>query len=68
MSTSPGRYGGGNVMNAATSFFPDCGADIVETFSLPSFNRTFDESKGIIEPELLKGLEEKIAVFKEKIG
>ena len=68
MSTSPGRSGGSNVMNAATSFFSACGANIVETFSLPSFNRTFDGRKGIIEPGLLKELEGKIAVFKEKTG
>ncbi|MCC5929121.1 MAG: NAD(P)H-dependent oxidoreductase [Cyclobacteriaceae bacterium] len=38
MSTSPGGFGGGNVMNAAKSFFPKCGANIIETFSLlPGF-------------------------------
>ena len=41
MSTSPGGFGGGNVMNLAKSFFPKCGANIIETFSLPSFNQNF---------------------------
>ncbi|MDR2917107.1 MAG: NAD(P)H-dependent oxidoreductase [Tannerella sp.] len=68
MSSSPGRRGGSDVMSAAKSRFPGCGADIMETFSLPSFNRTFEEDKGIIEPDLLKELEQKIVDFKEKIG
>lgn len=67
MSSSPGRRGGSDVMSAAMSRFPGCGADIIETFSLPSFNRTFDEDKGVIEPDLLKELEEKIAIFKDKV-
>lgn len=67
MSASPGRRGGASVMAAATAYFPFCGADIITTFSLPGFDSTFDAQKGIIEPRLLKELESKIAVFKEKI-
>jgi NAD(P)H-dependent FMN reductase len=67
MSTLPGRYGGGNVMHVATSFFPNCAADIIKTFSLPGFDRIFQENTGVVEPELPKEPEGKIAVFKEKI-
>lgn len=67
MSTSPGGYGGGNVMNAAKSFFPSCGANIVESFSLPRFYKTFDEQKGIIDPELLEEFESKIINFKKEL-
>lgn len=68
MSTSPGGYGGGNVMNAAKGFFPSCGANIVTTFSLPRFNETFDEQKGIIDVELLKNFEIEISHFKKEIN
>ena len=67
MSTSPGGYGGGNVMNIAKTFFPKYGANICETFSLPSFNKNFDEKSGIIDPELKKNFKEKLNSFKEKI-
>lgn len=68
MSTSPGGYGGGNVMNAAKSFFPSCGANIIETFSLPRFNRNFEIGKGIIDSDLLNEFELKVNHFKEEIG
>src|SRR5690606_7497000 len=66
MSTSPGGFGGGNVMNAAKGFFPKCGADVVETFSLPSFKQNFSE--GIIsDATFRKELEEKITAFQTKL-
>lgn len=43
MSTSPGGFGGGNVMEAAKAYFPKAGAIIVTTFSLPKFNDHFKE-------------------------
>jgi NAD(P)H-dependent FMN reductase len=68
MSTSPGGYGGGNVMNAAKSFFPSCGADIKETFSLPRFDSNFNRDKGITDPSLRSEFESKINIFKQEIG
>lgn len=68
MSTSPGGYGGGNVMNAAKGFFPSCGADIRETFSLPRFDSNFSREKGITDPVLLGEFESKISNFKQVIG
>ena len=67
MSTSPGGYGGGNVMNAAKNFFPACGAEIKETFSLPRFYANFDEEKGITNADLLKDFEAVITKFKSEI-
>lgn len=43
MSTSPGGYGGGNVMAAAESFFPKVGAKVITTFSLPKFKDNFKD-------------------------
>lgn len=63
MSTSPGGFGGGNVMNLAKSFFPKCGADVKDTFSLPSFYSNFKEGQ-IINPELKEDLLVRINGFK----
>jgi NAD(P)H-dependent FMN reductase len=67
MSTSPGGYGGGNVMNTAKTFFPQFGADIKETFSLPKFYENFDLESGVIDPEMLKTLKNKIESFKSQV-
>ncbi|WP_292010515.1 NADPH-dependent FMN reductase [Chryseobacterium sp.] len=67
MSTSPGGYGGGNVMNTAKTFFPQFGAEIKETFSLPKFYENFDMESGIIQPEILKEIKEKIENFKNQV-
>ncbi|WP_299182394.1 NAD(P)H-dependent oxidoreductase [uncultured Chryseobacterium sp.] len=67
MSTSPGSYGGGNVMNLAKTFFPQFGAEIKDTFSLPKFYENFDLESGVINPDMLKELSDKIANFKVQI-
>ncbi len=65
MTTSPGGYGGGNVMEHAKKYFPQFGADIRETFSLPKFDENFDRQKvEITNPELADALREKIENFK----
>ncbi|MGL6129211.1 NADPH-dependent FMN reductase [Chryseobacterium artocarpi] len=67
MSTSPGGYGGGNVMNTAKTFFPQFGADIKETFSLSKFYENFDLESGVINPEMLHDLKTKIENFKKLV-
>ncbi len=67
MSTSPGGYGGGNVMNTAKTFFPQFAADIKDTFSMPKFYENFDLESGVINPEMLKELKDKIENFKNQI-
>lgn len=67
MSTSPGGYGGGNVMNTARTFFPQFAADIRDTFSLPRFYENFDLQSGVINPDMLKELKDKIENFKSGI-
>lgn len=67
MSTSTGGFGGGNVMAMAKSFFPRAGAEIIDTFSLPSFQKNFSDGS-IVNEEMKKVLLEKIALFKQKIG
>jgi chromate reductase, NAD(P)H dehydrogenase (quinone) len=48
MSTSPGKYGGKNALEAATLSMKNYGGDIRATFSLPSFNENFDTAQGKI--------------------
>ena len=65
MSTSPGGFGGGNVMNSAKAYFPKCSANILDTFSLPSFHQNFEESEGIVHPEIKADFIVKIRALKE---
>ncbi|NMM49899.1 NAD(P)H-dependent oxidoreductase [Flammeovirgaceae bacterium KN852] len=66
MSTSPGGYGGGNVMSAASGFFPKCGAEVVDTFSLPKFYDNFKEGK-VVNEELDSELKGKVDAFLKHI-
>lgn len=42
MATSPGGRGGASVLEIAKNAFPRYGANVIATFSLPSFNENFD--------------------------
>ena len=68
LSTSPGGYGGKNSLNAAITRFPKHGAEILETFSQPSFNDNFDPAKGIKDEALRNELMEKIKSVKSKLN
>jgi chromate reductase len=66
MSTSPGQGGANHVLTQATASFPHFGAEIVATFSLPSFNESFID--GAIEnTELLASLQESVASFSVRV-
>lgn len=64
MSTSPGRLGGSNVMDIANKSLPFYGANIVETFSLPSFDQNFIDNE-IVDVDLKAKHMEKIESFKK---
>lgn len=51
MSTSPGKRGGIGALGVVESLLPRFGAEIVATFSLPSFHENFG-ADGIVDPEL----------------
>ena len=67
MTTSPGGFGGGNVMAEALKFFPQFGGNILEHFSFPKYYENFDVENGIINPELLAEFNTRIETFKSKI-
>ncbi len=60
MSTSPGVRGGQSVFETATARFSRDGAELVASFSLPSFYENFKPDEGIVNPSLLSELESKI--------
>lgn len=64
LSTSPGARGGQSVLETASNRFPRDGADLVATYSLPSFYEHFDAEKGIQDVVLLGELETKIRAIK----
>lgn len=65
MATSPGGRGGASVLQAASTYFPFIGADITDTFSLPSFYENFREGN-IIEENFRKELYDKTARFSKE--
>lgn len=68
MATAPGPRGGQGVLEAAISRFPIHGAEIVETFVLPSFNANFDVQNEILNDEIKIELHQMIARVKQKIS
>lgn len=66
MATSPGGRGGATVLQAASSYFPFIGANIADTFSLPSFYDNFNN--GEIKNDSLKvDFYTKVETFQTKI-
>jgi chromate reductase len=64
MATSYGERGGANVLGIAKQLMPYAGANILETFSLPSYSKNFNVLMGITNHELKKELETKIESIK----
>jgi NAD(P)H-dependent FMN reductase len=61
MATSPGARGGASVLESAQALFPRFGANVLASFSLPSFYENFDVEKGITNVELKHQLQEIIS-------
>ena len=55
MATSPGGRGGQSVLASAAGAFPHAGANVVATFSLPSFYDNFKDGK-VVEETLNESL------------
>lgn len=67
MATSPGKRGGTNVLNHALGYFPYMDANVVASFSLPSFNDNF-VNKTIKHQEYLDAFIIELAKFKQAIS
>lgn len=66
LSTSPGKRGAISAMEQAKGVLPRFGAEIVATFSLPSFYDNFKEGV-LIEPNIKKEYQEVINQFLAKL-
>lgn len=68
MSTSPGKLGAAAALEYYKNVLPRFGADVVESFSLPSFLQNFDVEKQKITDEiLLLGLNDVLSNFEQEL-
>ena len=68
MSTAPGARGGASALEYYKNVLPRFGADVVESFSLPSFSQNFDVEKQKITDEiLLLGLNDVLSNFEQEL-
>tara|TARA_R100001369_G_scaffold85011_5_gene118278 strand:+ start:1997 stop:2518 length:522 start_codon:yes stop_codon:yes gene_type:complete len=67
MSCSGGRRGGIGSLEVVKGMLPRFGGEIIATFSLPSFNHTFDKVKGITDPELAENHKKTLEIFLSQI-
>ncbi len=67
MATAPGKRGALGALEVSEKLLPRFGAEILETFSLPSFRDNFDPAKGILHGELNAEHREKLNTFLSKL-
>lgn len=67
LSTATGPRGGNSVLLHALDRFPRHGAEIIEHYSLPSFNQNFNTEEGIINQELLQDFLNVLENFKQHL-
>lgn len=67
LSTSPGKRGGIGAHEIVKNILSRFGAEIIATFSLPSFYDNFDAEKGISDPGLSKAYQEALDSFLAEI-
>ncbi len=68
LATSDGARGGQSVLDIAIHRLPRDGAEILESFSLPQFNKNFEDGKGVIDPVLRSQLEAKVRKTKREMS
>jgi NAD(P)H-dependent FMN reductase len=66
MATSPGARGGASVLEMAKDRFPRHDANIVATYSLPSFNDNFSDGR-ITNDDLNSELKSLVSTFKSSL-
>ena len=69
VSTSPGARGAATALQYAKQTFPRFGGQVVESFSLPSFQENFDvKNQEVIGSTLKMGINEVLASFLQQIS
>ena len=63
LATSPGARGAQGVLATAKSAFPHQGAQVIGSFSLPSFNENFEPNQGIPNTELKRDFDVQLTNF-----
>lgn len=66
MSTSPGGRGGVGAVGVTEALLPRFGAEIVSTFSLPSFHQNFGEG-GILDTDMREAHRKALTQFLESL-
>lgn len=66
LSTSTGARGGKGVLDAALNRFPIHGANIIEHFSLPDFEKNFETGKGITNKALEEQFKNVLEITRKK--
>lgn len=67
LSTSPGQRGGTTALKTVTDSIPHQGANLIGSFSLPSFGQNFDSKTGVVDEMLANRLTALIANFKDAV-
>jgi NAD(P)H-dependent FMN reductase len=67
LGTSPGGRGASSVLEIAAKRFPFNGGFVKGTFSLPFFNKNFDQEIGITDAEKKEELKEKVLAFEKEV-
>ena len=68
MGTSPGGRGARMVLETAVKTFPHQGAQVVASFSLPSFHQNFNDEAGIKDDELRSTFFDQLDLFQESLN
>ncbi len=63
LATSPGARGGATVLNQAITTMPHQGAQVIASFSLPSFYQNFSTEEGIKDTTLKTQFAEQLNAF-----
>lgn len=68
MAASPGGGGGGNVLKTALTSAPHFSAEVVGSFTVPRFYKTFDLETGVLtDAELSEALETAVAALATRL-
>ncbi len=67
ISTSPGKRGAASALEYTKGILPRFGGEVIESFSLPSFNDNFKDGK-MLNEVLDMGVEDVLTTFSHQLG